>query len=194
MFGTSRVGSNFVVERSCDRNISTTVAEESSKGSVHGSTSLQKNLPTKDLCGEGTSQNRCLALIVRSDLSIPVFANCVFKSSSSSLILLFTIRFSCCVLLALSWNTTNENPSTDKLSREGNQLKLTTNTWQCERKVFHLQQLQRWSSGQEHLGRRPLSWRKTLLKSYLIFVHFWYTATLFRFVTSTPKGRKFVTE
>ena len=26
-------------------------------------------------------------------------------------------RFPCCVLLALSWNTTNENPSTDKLSR-----------------------------------------------------------------------------
>ena len=26
-------------------------------------------------------------------------------------------RSPCCVLLALSWNTTNENPSTDKLSR-----------------------------------------------------------------------------
>ena len=26
-------------------------------------------------------------------------------------------KFPCCVLLALSWNTTNENPSTDKLSR-----------------------------------------------------------------------------
>ena len=26
-------------------------------------------------------------------------------------------RFPCCVLLALSWNTTNENPSTDKLSK-----------------------------------------------------------------------------
>ena len=26
-------------------------------------------------------------------------------------------RFLCCVLLALSWNTTNENPITDKLSR-----------------------------------------------------------------------------
>ena len=30
-------------------------------------------------------------------------------------------RFPCCVLLALSWNTTtNENPSTDKLSRANN--------------------------------------------------------------------------
>ena len=29
----------------------------------------------------------------------------------------FPSRFPCCVLLALSWNTTNENPSTDKLSR-----------------------------------------------------------------------------
>ena len=28
-----------------------------------------------------------------------------------------TSRFPCCVLLILSWNTTNENPSTDKLSR-----------------------------------------------------------------------------
>ena len=25
-------------------------------------------------------------------------------------------RLPCCVLLALSWNTTNENPSTDKLT------------------------------------------------------------------------------
>ena len=30
---------------------------------------------------------------------------------------IFASRFPCCVLLALSWNTTNENPSTDKLSR-----------------------------------------------------------------------------
>ena len=32
-------------------------------------------------------------------------------------IIISTSRFPCCVLLALSWNTTNENPSTDKLSR-----------------------------------------------------------------------------
>ena len=29
----------------------------------------------------------------------------------------FCSRSPCCVLLALPWNTTNENPSTDKLSR-----------------------------------------------------------------------------
>ena len=37
-------------------------------------------------------------------------------------------RFPCCVLLALPWNTTNENPSSDKqgvyhtLKEQGNQL------------------------------------------------------------------------
>ena len=33
------------------------------------------------------------------------------------LLILVPRRSPCCVLLALSWNTTNENPSTDKLSR-----------------------------------------------------------------------------
>ena len=29
----------------------------------------------------------------------------------------YTSRFPCCVLLALSWNTANKNPNTDKLSK-----------------------------------------------------------------------------
>ena len=40
-------------------------------------------------------------------------------------------RSPCCVLLALSWNTTttNENPSTDKLSRAINQLVAGLGDW-----------------------------------------------------------------
>ena len=39
-----------------------------------------------------------------------------FFSISNGTALLYS-RFPCCVLLVLSWNTTNENPSAEKLSR-----------------------------------------------------------------------------
>ena len=44
-------------------------------------------------------------------------------------------RFPCCVLLALSWNTTNENPSTDKLSRTINYIDLDNDDRESLRRV-----------------------------------------------------------
>ena len=48
-------------------------------------------------------------------LSNPPLSELHSDSTNSTRIL--SSRSPCCVLLALSWNTTNENPSTDKLSR-----------------------------------------------------------------------------
>ena len=60
-------------------------------------------------------------------------------------------RFPCCVLLALSWNTTNENPRPDKLSRAINQLTCETLT-ACKDSCKYWSQIKIYP---HHLGCTP---------------------------------------
>ena len=66
---------------------------------------------------------RELLKFANDDISFrEVYSKCHIKPFSTRPCV---IRFPCCVLLALSWNTTNENPSTYKLSRAINKCVIT---------------------------------------------------------------------